>query len=52
MGDVFIKIYDKLSLILRIETTVNDITFLNTTKMSLKNYGDFLYFKLIFMLLF
>ncbi len=27
MGDVSIKIYDKFSLILRIETTVNDLTF-------------------------
>jgi len=27
MGPVFIKMYDKLALILRIETTVNDLTF-------------------------
>ena len=31
MGPVSIKLYDKFGLILRIETTVNDLTLFNTT---------------------
>ncbi len=31
MGKASIKMYDKFSKILRIETTINDVIFLNTT---------------------
>jgi len=39
MGPVAIKMYDKFSLILRIETTVNDVSFFNQYRQVLKRDG-------------